>query len=410
MNRTQEKSKWRRNILLDINTKNIAAGTVAGIFVITGPSALILEASSNGNFSAAQTILWIFSVYVFGGLLGVFLPLYYRIPIVGGHSLTGVAFLATMTNQFTFNELIGAYIVSGLLVLFVGSLSFFSRLVNLVPREIISAMLSGMIMKYMVNFIISTTQLLLVGAISLITFFVFSRWRTKIPPVIAAIVIGTIVLSLTYPINIGDLVPGEFFPQIQIPDFNTVSFLSLSIPLALLILSNDVAVGIGALEQNHYHTPINRIVSFSGVFSVISGFFGGQSANIAGMATVICSDEEAGPQEKRYMGAVVAGVLLLTFGLFSWKLVPFIQALPKEFISIIVGFSLLGVFSKNIHQSFSSPSMKISTTFALIIALSNITILNISSPIWSLLIGTVIARYIEMDTMGKIENDGKRTA
>ncbi len=410
MNRTQEKSKWRRNILLDINTKNIAAGTVAGIFVITGPSALILEASSNGNFSAAQTILWIFSVYVFGGLLGIFLPLYYRIPIVGGHSLTGVAFLATMTNQFSFNELIGAYIVSGLLLLFVGLLSFFSRLVNLVPREIISAMLSGMIMKYMVNFIISTTQLLLVGAISLITFFVFSRWRTKIPPVIAAIIIGTIVLSLTYPINIGDLVPGEFLPQIQLPNFNIASFFSVSIPLALLILSNDVAVGIGALEQNHYHTPINRIVSFSGVFSVISGFFGGQSANIAGMATVICSDEEAGPKEKRFMGAVVSGALLLIFGLFSWKLVPFIQALPKEFISIIVGFSLLGVFSKNIHQSFSSPSIKISTTFALIIALSNITILNISSPIWSLLIGTVIARYIEKDTMGKIENDGKRTA
>lgn len=410
MNRTQEKSKWRRNILLDINTKNIAAGTVAGIFVITGPSALILEASSIGNFSAAQTILWIFSVYVFGGLLGIFLPLYYRIPIVGGHSLTGVAFLATMTNQFSFNELIGAYIVSGLLLLFVGLLSFFSRLVNLVPREIISAMLSGMIMKYMVNFIISTTQLLLVGAISLITFFVFSRWRTKIPPVIAAIIIGTIVLSLTYPINIGDLVPGEFLPQIQLPNFNIASFFSVSIPLALLILSNDVAVGIGALEQNHYHTPINRIVSFSGVFSVISGFFGGQSANIAGMATVICSDEEAGPKEKRFMGAVVSGALLLIFGLFSWKLVPFIQALPKEFISIIVGFSLLGVFSKNIHQSFSSPSIKISTTFALIIALSNITILNISSPIWSLLIGTVIARYIEKDTMGKIENDGKRTA
>lgn len=410
MDRIQEKSKWRRNILLDINTKNIAAGTVAGIFVITGPSALILEASSNGNFSTAHTILWIFAVYVFGGLLGIFLPLYYRIPIVGGHSLTGAAFLATMTNQFTFNELIGAYIVSGLLLLFVGLLSFFSRLVNLVPREIISAMLSGMIMKYMVNFIISTTQLLLVGAISLITFFVFSRWKTKIPPVIAAIVIGTIVLSLTYPINIGDLVPGEFFPQIQLPKFNTASFLSVSIPLALLILSNDVAVGIGALEQNHYHTPINRIVSFSGVFSVISGFFGGQSANIAGMATVICSDEEAGPKEKRFMGAVVSGALLLIYGLFSWKLVPFIQALPKEFISIIVGFSLLGVFSKNIHQSFSSPSIKISTTFALIIALSNITILNISSPIWSLLIGTVIARYIEKDTMGKIENDGKRTA
>lgn len=412
MNFNQEKGKWRRNIFIikDLNNKNIAAGTVAGIFVITGPSALILEASSNGNFSAAQTILWIFAVYVFGGLLGIFLPLYYRIPIVGGHTLTGTVFLATMTSQYTFNELLGAYMVSGFLMLIVGSLCFFSRLVNWVPSEIISAMLAGMIMKYMVNFIVSITQLVLVGAISLITFFVFSKWRTKIPPVIAAIVIGTIILALTYPIDTGDMVLEEFLPQIQKPDFNTFSFLSVSIPLALLILSNDVAVGVGALEQNQYRTPINRIVTLSGVFSVITSFFGGQSSNIAGMATVICSDEEAGPKEERYIGAVVAGVLLLTYGLFSWKLVPFIQALPKEFISIIVGFSLLGVFGKNIHQSFSNPSKKTSTTFALIISLSNITILGISSPIWSLLIGTVIARYIEKDPIGNMENDGQKIA
>lgn len=137
---------WRKKTIFpinDLNQKNITAGMVAGLFVISGPTALILQASLNGNFTAAQTILWIFSVYVFGGILGILLPLYYRIPIVGGHSLTGVAFLATMTGKFTFNELIGAYIVSGLLLLLIGSLGIFSKLIKLVPKEIIAAMLSG---------------------------------------------------------------------------------------------------------------------------------------------------------------------------------------------------------------------------------------------------------------------------
>ena len=126
---------------------------------------------------------------------------------------------------------------------------------------------------------------------------------------------------------------------------------------------------------------MNRIISLSGLFLITTNFFGGQSANIAGMATVICSDEEAGPKEKRYMGAVVTGFLLLIFGIFSWKLVPLIQALPKEFISIIVGFSLLSVFGNSLYQSFSKQSMKISAAFAFIIALSNITILNVSAPV-----------------------------
>ncbi|MGG3891967.1 benzoate/H(+) symporter BenE family transporter [Metabacillus fastidiosus] len=392
-----------RPSLKDLNHKNISAGIVAGIFVITGPTALILEASVNGNFSIAQTVLWIFAVYVFGGLFGIILPMYSRIPIVGGHTLTGVAFLATVTSQFTFHELIGAYIISGLLMLFIGSLGLFSKLIKLVPKEIISAMLAGMITKYMVNFIVSISHMLIVGLVSLITFFIFSRWKVKIPPVIAAIIIGFIILILFYPLNSSEWTSGMMMPTIQLPDFNLVSFLSVSIPLALLILSNDAAVGVGALEQNNYRTPIKKIITLSGLFSIITSFFGGQSANIAGMATVICSDEEAGPKEKRYMGAVVTGFLLLAFGLFSWKLVPLIQALPKEFISIIVGFSLLTVFGNSVQQAFSNHSMKISTVFAFIIALSNITILSISAPVWSLLAGSLIARYIENDSIRKTE-------
>ncbi|MGJ7920915.1 benzoate/H(+) symporter BenE family transporter [Neobacillus sp. LXY-4] len=411
MNNSQGKIEWRKKNLFpikDLNHKNISAGMIAGLFVISGPTALILEAASNGNFTAEQTIFWIFSVYVFGGLFGIILPLQYRIPIVGGHSLTGVAFLATMTDKFTFNELIGAYIFSSLILLIIGSLGIFSKLMKLVPKEIIAAMLSGMIVKYMVNFILSITELLIVGILSLITFFICSRWKTKIPPVLAAITIGTIVLILTYPLhNVDGLALGQLFPQIQRPDINTVSFLSVSIPLALLILSNDAAVAIGALEQNHYKTPVNRIISLSGIFSFFSSFFGGQSANIAGMATVICSDEEAGPKNKRYMGAVVTGFILLSYGLFSWKLVPLIIALPKEFISIIAGFSLINVFSNSVHQSFSRPSIKISATFAFIIALSNITILNISSPVWSLFVGTCIARFIETDVKKKVEEKEK---
>jgi len=406
-------NKKTRNLhfLKDLNHRNSTSGLVAAIFVISGPCALILEASSNGNFTLTQTIMWVFSVYVIGGLFGIILPLYYRIPIVGGHTLTGVAFLATMTAQFTFNELIGSYIVSGIFVLLIGSLGVFSRLIKLVPKEIISAMLSGMITHYMMNFILSVNELLVVGTISLLMYLILTKRKTNIPPVLAAILTGFIILLLMGLVNSSDAVVSPFFmPEMQLPEINLLSFLSVSIPLAILILSNDIAVAVSALEQNKYPTPISRILTSSGVFSIIASFFGGQSANIAGMATVICSGEEAGPKEKRYMGAVVTGVLLLIFGLFSWKLIPFIQALPSEFISIIVGFSLIGVFGNSLYQGFSNPSMKISASFAFMIALSNISILNISAPVWALLVGTVIANYVENDSNRTLMKGKKETA
>lgn len=379
----------------DLNFKNTTAGVVSGLLAIVGAPVLVLEAAANGNFTITQTILWMFSIYVFGGIFSILFPLYYRIPIVGAHTITGVAFLATVTSQFSYHELIGSYIVSGLLMLLIGYFGAFSKLINYVPKEVIAAMLAGMITKYLVSFVVSINDLPLIGGLSLISFLIFSKWKIKIPPIIAAIVTGFIILLLTEPLNSSGLISSFIIPTIQAPQFNLFSFLSVSIPLALLILSNDAAVGIGALEQNDYRPPINRIITFSGIFSIFASFFGGQSANIAGMMTAICSDAEAGPKEKRYMAAVVSGIILLLFGLFAWKLVPLIQSLPQPFVSILVGFSLLGVFGNSLHIGFSSPTIKMSVAFTFIIAISNITIFNISAPVWSLLVGTFIARNIE---------------
>lgn len=384
-----------QNSVRDLNLRNIAAGIVSALLAVTGPPAIILEAASNGNFTTSQTILWMLSCYVFGGIYSILIPLYYKIPIVGAHSITGVAFLATVTAQFSYSELIGAYIVSALLMLIVGVFGVFSKLLDYVPKQIIAVMLAGMITRYMVNFITSITELPVVGGFALLAFLIFSKWKTKIPPMVAGIVVGVLLLFLTEPLEGVGLGSSLIIPTLQVPEFNPVSFLSVSIPLALLILSNDAAVGLGALEQNDFHPPINKVISLSGIFSLMASFFGGQSANVAGMMSAICADPEAGPKEKRYMGAVVSGVIILFFGLFAWKLVPLIQVLPKPFISLLVGFALLGVFGNSLSTGFSNPKMKISAALTFVIALSNITLFNISAPVWSLLTGTLVARFIE---------------
>lgn len=379
----------------DLNNKTVAAGIASGLLAITGPPVIILEAAAKGNFTMTQTILWMFSVYVFGGIYSIVIPLYYRMPIVGAHSITGVAFLATVTTQFTYHQLIGSYIFAGLLMLLIGYLGVFSKLLEYVPKQIISVMLAGMITKYMVSFVTSLHHLPLVSGVSLLTYFIFSKWNQRIPPMVAAIGTGFVLLILTQPLNNVGLVSEFVLPAPQLPVFDPLSLFSVSIPLALLILSNDAAVGIGALEQNDYPPPVNQVIIFSGIFSIITSFFGGQSANIAGMMTAICSDNEAGPKEKRYMGAVVSGIIILLFGLFAWKLVPWIQALPSEFVAMLVGFALLGVFGNSLSVGFSKPTMKLSAAFTFVIAVSNITIFNISAPVWALILGTLIARFVE---------------
>ncbi|MGI6226501.1 MAG: benzoate/H(+) symporter BenE family transporter [Peptococcales bacterium] len=382
--------------LHDWNYNNIAAGITSALLGITGMPGLALAAAANGNFTTSQIIMWIFSVFVCAGIFGILMALYYRIPIVAASTITGVAFLVTVTGQFTFSELIGSYLLASLLMVLVGYLGFFSKFIKYVPKPIIAAMLAGMIIKYMVNFVISVNQYPLIGGVSLALFFIFSKWSKRIPPVIVAIFTAFLLFFLTQPLNHSALTESFVFTlDFHLPEFTLLGFLSVSIPVFILVLSNDIAVGIGALEQNEFRPPINRIIMLSGFFSSITSLFGGSTVNIGGMMTTICADKEAGQKEKKYIGSVVSGIMFILFGVFSWKLIPLIQALPQSFIAIVIGFALLGVFANSMHNSFSRSDMRISATITFIIAASNISIYNISAPVWALLAGTLISRYIE---------------
>src|SRR3954462_15502325 len=94
-----------KSFFQDITSQNVSSGLISSTLIMTGPALIILQAAAAGNFSSQQTINWMFAVYFFGGLFGIVIPLLFRIPITGGHSISGVAFLATVTTHFTYPQL-----------------------------------------------------------------------------------------------------------------------------------------------------------------------------------------------------------------------------------------------------------------------------------------------------------------
>jgi benzoate membrane transport protein len=362
---------------------------------MTGPALIILKAAATGNFTDQQTINWMFAVYFFGGFFGILMSLLYRIPITGGHSITGVAFLATVTSHFTYPELIGGYLLSGLLILIIGMSGLFTRIIKWVPTEVISAMLAGLVAGFVVQIVPSVKAMPLVGVGAIISFFIVSKFSKRIPPVMVAVSVAFLLLFLTENLHMESKNIAFFFPSLQMPEFSWMGLLTLALPLAMLILSNDAAPGIGALESSEFEPPIRKIVSLSGLFSSIAGLFGGQSANIAGMMTAICADKAAGVKSKRYIASLLSGILTLFFGVFAWKIVPFIQSLPQAFVSLIAGFSLIGVLASSLQKGFSANNYQLSALAAFLVTLSQISFLHISAPVWALVIGAIIAKTVE---------------
>lgn len=87
-----------------------------------------------------------------------------------------------------------------------------------------------------------------------------------------AVVVAFITLFLTQDLNSASKGIAFFLPSIQMPEFTWMGIVTLGLLLAMLILSNDVAPGIGALESSDFDPPIRKIVSFSGIFRSLPVF------------------------------------------------------------------------------------------------------------------------------------------
>ncbi|MCR8629957.1 benzoate/H(+) symporter BenE family transporter [Paenibacillus radicis (ex Xue et al. 2023)] len=376
-----------------MNTQTISNGILSALMACTGGAILIIDTANAAGFSRPQLISWIFAVYFIGGLLNLILPLIYKIPIAGAHSITVAAFLSTAAAGYSLSELAGSYMLAGVVIAIVGVSGLFVKWLRYIPRPMLDAMLAGLVLNYIVKMVPAFKQAPIIGLFALTGFLVMPKISQKIPPIIGVLAFGIIGLSVSSsfpPLNEALFV----WPQPIAPTFSLQAFVSITIPVAILILSNDIAVALAALKKNDYELPVNKVLVISGLATCLVGFFGGHAATVGGMMSAVCSQEEVGPRHKRYWAAVVSGSLVLLFGVFAWGTVLLIEILPLHFITIIAGFTLVGVLLNSLQSAFSETSYRYSTLFAFAIAVSNVTFLGVAAPVWSLVCGVLIAKIL----------------
>jgi benzoate membrane transport protein len=376
-----------------MNSHNVLTGLISAAMAFTGGAILVIASAVNAGFERPEMLSWLFSVYFFGGLLCLGLALWYRIPFAGAHSITAAAYLSTLGPQFSLEQMVGGYIISGILIAVFGFSGLFGKVLDWIPKPLIDAMLAGLVLSYVVKIVPALGDSPIVGALAILGFFLIPRIFRWVPPILGVLVFAVLGLILSY--DFPAIHPGSFqAPQLVAPEFTWAGLLSIAIPVAVLILSNDLAVGLASLKNNGYEPPVNKTIALSGLATACVGFFGGHAVSVGGMMSALCSSEEAGPKSKRYWAAVVSSVLVAIFGLLAWIMVEIITALPNAFVTLIVGFSLLGVLVGSLKSAFSAPSYRYSVMFTFVISISNVAFLGVAAPVWALLIGGLTAKWL----------------
>ncbi len=380
----------------NLNSKTITAGFIASVFGCTGPALVTINASTAAGYTTEQTVSWLFGIYVFGGLISLIMALYYKMPIVGAFSIPGASMLATSLVGYSFSEAGGAFIMAGIIVLLLGITGLMGKVMKFLPLPIVMGMIAGVMLRFGTNIVNSTMSLPIVCGAALFGYLLVPKISKKFSPILAALILGVIALFATGGFSVEAFELKYIPPQIVIPSFNAASILSVSVPLAALVVGAENAQAIGVLYAQGYKPPVNAMTAISGIGGIFSGLVGAHNANIAGPMTAICSSSEAGEDKNgRYAAAFANGCFFITFGLFASFAIAFIKVIPSALINLLAGLAMIGVLVGSFKDAFGFGNFKTGAFTALIVGASGITVFNIGAAFWALLFGVIISLISE---------------
>ncbi|MBM9465016.1 benzoate/H(+) symporter BenE family transporter [Aeromicrobium sp. YIM 150415] len=385
-----------RDLPRHLNLATIGAGIIAAIFGCTGPALIVIGGASAAGLSAEIIASWIFGIYFFGGLISIVMALYYQQPINGAYSIPGAALVAAALPNFSFAEMVGAFLMAGLIVLVIGMSGLVRKLADSIPFPIVMAMIAGALIRFGIDIIDSAIAAPAVVGAALVGYVVLSRFLPRVPGVLGALALGVLVAAILGDFGTLEGGIGLSTPVLVMPAFDLGAMLAVAVPLALLVIGAENAQAMGVLMAERYDPPFNMMTIISGIGGLLAPIFGGHNANIAGPMTAICSSDQAGQDPRgRYVATIVNGVIFGLFGIFAGVTVALVTVLPPELIATVAGLAMIGVLVRSFQESFSASRFQLGAFFALIIAMSGITVFNISAPFWSLIGGVLASLLLE---------------
>ncbi|MFM1654522.1 benzoate/H(+) symporter BenE family transporter [Brevibacillus sp. B_LB10_24] len=397
---TSERSAWMgslRDFPKHLSVASVSNGIIAWLFGVTGPLLIVLQSAAKGNVTMDVTISWIFSIYVVGGVLTLGMSLYYRQPIPVAFSIPGAVLVGSSLMQHTFAEVVGAYFITGLLVVVLGVTGIVKRIMKILPMPIMMGMVSGVLLPFGIDIITSTVEAPLPNGAILAVYLLFSAFpllAKRFPPLLAALLAAFLLLYLSGMLQANGAAFTLAKPQVFLPSFDPGAIGELVIPLTLTVIAIQNAQGIGLLGTSGYQPPVNAMTNWSGIGSLINSFFGAHSACIAGPMTAIISGSDTGPREGRYVAAVIVGILWILFGVFAPIAAMMTQIVPAHLIKLLGGLAMVGVLAGSLASSFSS-RFKLGALFSFIITVSGVSLFHIGAPFWGLAGGTLASLVLE---------------
>ncbi len=378
--------------LADLSLSAASAGFVAVLVGFTSSVAIVFQAATALGATPAQLGSWMWALGLGMGLCSVLPSLWLRQPVMVAWSTPGAAVLATAgvagaAGGFGMAQATGAFIVCALLITVFGVTGWFERLLGRIPMPIASALLAGVLTRFGLDAFVALKSAFTLVLLMLVAYLVGRRlWaRYAVPGVLA---VGVGYAAALDQLHLGTVQWGLTLPVFTAPEFTWRATVSLALPLFVVTMASQNLPGVAAIRAAGYDMPISKVITLTGLATLVLAPFGAFALNLSAITAAICMGREAHPDPaKRYMAAVCSGALYCVIGLFGAAVTGLLSAFPRELVAAIAGLALLGSIGGGLAQALRDDAYREAALITFLVTLSGVSLAGIGSAFWGVVAG-----------------------
>ena len=385
----------------DLSWSTFTAGFVAVLVGFTSSIAIVFQAAQ--AFGATQEMLasWIWAISIGMGLTTAIPSLMIRKPVMVAWSTPGAAVLASagLAGGFTMGQAVGAFMASAALIVLIGASGWFEALTKRIPLSIASALLAGVLARFgIAGFAAAQTALPLV----LLMLFTYLLGRRFMPLYAVPL---TLLFAILFVAGQGEfsnvVIPtGLTWPVYVAPEFTWSAMVSLALPLFVVTMASQNMPGVAAIKACGFGDeranggdaglPISRILTMTGVATLVFAPFGAFSLNLSAITAAMCMGPQSHPDKaRRYTAAVCCGLLYIALGLFGATIMAMLSAFPQALVVAIAGLALMATIGNGLASALHKESDREAAMVTFLITLSGVVIGGVGSAFWGLLAGSL---------------------
>ena len=375
----------------DLSLSAFTAGFVAVLVGFTSSVAIVFQAAQAFQATPAQITSWMWALGLGMGLCSLVPSLLLRKPVMVAWSTPGAAVLASagLSGGFSMAEAVGAFMVCAVLITLAGVTRWFERVMNRIPTEIAAALLAGVLARFgMQAFAAAQTALPLV-LLMLGAYLVARRWIPRYAVVI------TLALAIAFVALRGEMSWSAIrfelaMPVFTAPQFTLSAAISLALPLFVVTMASQNLPGVAVIRATGYDLPISRLITMTGLATLVLAPFGGYALNFSAITAAICMGTEAHPdRDKRYTAAVSCGLLYVVIGIFGAVVTGLLTAFPKELVVAIAGLALLGTIGNGLAAALRDEPHREAALITFLVTLSGVVVAGVGSAFWGVVAGSL---------------------